>query len=503
MAPPPSAAQALETNRAYAGELQSLLTTLSQQEQQLKDEIQALERRRAIQRAKSAMNALLLGRQSTTSGGAAALDASVFEPESKYKKKTNERLRSYIRLQPSFFHDSDGDEVDAEDDSDDSSRPKKKRRRVAAKPSGHSEPRPNADTMALRAHANESFVAAPAKCFSAKERAIVKTFAQNLLHSGKHTEPIPLEAWNAITKQKPVIHRSPFACKLRWELHDRPGLRLCAWTKQEDEALRALASGQTDASLVNKWDQIAARMPMPGRPPVHCLIRYQTKLCATNLNTSFTAEEDAMIHEAVEVFGERWNIIADLMDGHVPEQIRHRWQYSLTPNLRQGKFSVIEDRRLLLALYIYHDRTTPFQKESVAWNAVGHHVPGRTLPQLRDRFLNSLNSEVKFGSWSKEDDAKLLAAVQEIGLSVTGTWARIASELGNRSDNQVMRRWKYLAPLEYARHQEQKKTNAVLPQIFQRSLRTVNLVKSKRSNYNAEEGESENPDESFIAMLTM
>lgn len=501
MASPPSAAQALEVNRAYAAELQSLLATLSQQEQQLKDEIQALERRRAMQRAKSAMNALLLGRQSPSSG-AAALDATVFEPsrESKYKKTKSEALRSYIRQQPSFFRDSDAEVDDDDDDDDDSSRPKNKRRRIA-KPNAHSEPRPNADTMELHVHANESFVAVPAKCFSAKERSIVKAFAQNLLHSGKHTEPIPLQAWNEITKQKPIIHRSAFACKLRWELHDRPGLRLCAWTKQEDEALRALASGQVDASLVNQWDEIAARMPMPGRPPVHCLIRYQSKLCATNLNTSFTTEEDAMIHEAVDVFGERWNIIADLMDGHVPEQIRHRWQYCLAPNLRQGKFSVIEDRRLLLALYIYHDKTTPFQKETVAWNAVGHHVPGRTLPQLRDRFLNSLNSEVVFGSWSKEDDAKLLAAVQEIGLSVTGIWARIAAELGNRSDNQVLRRWKYLAPLEYARHQKQKKVNMTLPQIFQRSLRTVNLVKTKRSSYNAEEGEPENPDTDFVAML--
>lgn len=477
---------ALAANRALEAQLRAVAATLADEEQQLQQRIQAARQRLALRRAGRAVAALGLRTSAAPASSARGLTVDVFAkaPESRYKPVAPDPPRSFIRPKRSFFSDEAQDQ------------PRKKGR----KPRGFheqlrvqrleqqqqmqrggdpSEPAPNADTLALRRHAHEAFVAAPPTVFAPKERQQLREFAdaqlqlRRALDGGQDTSnSLPLATWNLLTTRgKAPIQRSGFACMLRWELHDKPGLRLCAWTKAEDAALRALASGDVDPALVNRWEEIARRMPEPGRPPVHCLIRYQSKLCAANVNSSFSREEDALIHQAVGVFGERWNIIADLMDGRVPEQIRHRWQQSLSPHVKHGKFSVVEDRRMLLALYAYHDRATPFRKEAAAWTDVSHHVPGRLQPPLRDRFLNSLNSEISFTPWKPQDDDKLLRLVAELGWSCPGLWARVAAELGNRSDSQVARRWKSLAPDEYEQYRKEKaRAAAALPAIFQRPI---------------------------------
>ncbi|GLE10713.1 hypothetical protein PINS_up022930 [Pythium insidiosum] len=184
------------------------------------------------------------------------------------------------------------------------------------------------------------------------------------------------------------------------------------------------------------------------------------------------------------------------MDGRIAEQLRHRWQLSLSPSVKLGKFSVIEDRRLLLALFAYHDREEAFHQNSVAWHQICHHIPGRPPPPVRDRFLNSLNPEVTFRSWTKQEDEIIVRTVMDAGFDGVGLWPRLAAELGNRTDNQVARRARYLLPLEYREHQQKKlqnKGDEDLPVIFRRpSMRRKNAYASaeyeRRSSYRGEEG---------------
>ena len=82
-----------------------------------------------------------------------------------------------------------------------------------------------------------------------------------------------------------------------------------------------------------KWHEIAKRIPVPGRPAAHCLTRYQTALNAGNTRSTFAPEIDAILREAVLVFGEKSHVVAELPDGRVSEQIRHRWQLSLALGL--------------------------------------------------------------------------------------------------------------------------------------------------------------------------
>lgn len=495
--PAPALVQdALRASRAYEAELRGLADALAADEAALVARIRSLRRRRALKRAELAANKLLAPSASRGATATAAAGDAVFEREveSAYKK-VGVVPRSFIRAKRSFFYDDEAAEA-------------AKRRRLwpgsggpdgGEQLAGLAEPTPNQDTLSLRLHSHEAFLATPSRVFSAKERELVRRFAAE--HSGvvgasDALVRLPLDVWRHIASQRPAVLRPPFACKLWWELHEDPRLRLCAWTKQEDERLRQLATGVVDPAIVNDWEEIARRMPVAGRPPVHCLIRFQTKLCASNVHSSFSPDEDALIRRAVAVFGEKWNVVADLMDGRVPEQIRHRWQLSLAPNIRQGKFSIIEDRRLLLAIAAYQNKAEAFQKDRVAWNDVAHHVPGRTQPAMRDRFLNSLNPELTFAAWSAREDELIRSRVQDLGLDRAGIWATIAGELGNRSDNQVMRRWKYLEPTEYDRYKADKQRNQTLTAVFRRPTlgrrsASSKAVNQKRSTYNAKDSEQD------------
>jgi predicted CopG family antitoxin len=370
-----------------------------------------------------------------------------------------------------------------------------------------SEPLPNIDTLLLRQHCHEAFHAVPLCSFSPKEREIVCNFVSKLQGTCSSTSNCTPEQWsNSIWNQindgfGEKIQRSGFECKLWWELNANPKRRFSAWTKEEDFTLKALAEGQVDPLIVNNWIEVAKQMPFPGRPPVHCLIRYQTKLNEYMVNRQFTPEEDEMLQEAVQVFGERWAVIADLMDGRVADQLRTRWTRSIAPGIRAGKFSTEEDRRLVLAIYSHYcmendldDTSNGFDADKIEWHEIVPHIPGRTAISLRERFVNSLNPQVNMKKFTKEEDDTLLQLVHEADLlNEHGVWSRIAAQLDNRKDNQVWRRWKALAPIEYEQFLKRKRQNQSLPEIFSRPTkrRRGKLKHNRVIFFDAEQKEQE------------
>ncbi|CAI5741536.1 unnamed protein product [Hyaloperonospora brassicae] len=460
--PSDAIADALSANCALVAELQSLEQSLAQEESTLLARTQCIRRQVALRRAQRAMDTLLARAPSHET-----LSQRYAKTLRSRKKSTGVVPRSYIRQHVSFFADEVVEERKVgrprkkgkeQDEADDQAVRELRDARDAAHKALRrlSEPPCNADTEFLRAHSHESFVAGPPTIFTSRERKVVADFAEDFYMTHAANVEIPLQAWNKLRawqetrkSRKFPIERSGFACKLWYDLHESPTLRLGAWTKEEDAALRRLATGQEDPELVNKWHEIAKRMPVPGRPAAHCLTRYQTALNAGNTRSIFTPEEDQILREAVPVFGEKWNVIADLLDGRVSEQIRHRWQLSLAPGLRRGKFSLIEDRRLLLALRAYVPKGSEFNQDQVPWNDICHHVPGRTQPALRDRYVNCINPDLSSRKFTKQEDELILARMREWGIESPRLWPRLAAELSGRTKSQLCRRWRQLDPDAY------------------------------------------------------
>lgn len=100
---------------------------------------------------------------------------------------------------------------------------------------------------------------------------------------------------------------------------------------------------------------------------------------------------------------------------------------------RARPWTEYEDQRLICAIY-------RFGFES--WISVASFVGnGRTRSQCSQRWNRCLNPKISKGTWSKEDEEKLLKLAKEHGKK---SWTKIAQEFGNRSDVQCRYRYRQL-----------------------------------------------------------
>lgn len=144
------------------------------------------------------------------------------------------------------------------------------------------------------------------------------------------------------------------------------------------------------------------------------------------MKSKWTEEEDELLRQTVERYGvKNWQQVANCIEGRTGQQCLHRWQKTLDPNIRRGRWTAEEDKMLTFAVGAYGVGN---------WVKIQQHVPGRTDVQCRERWVNILSPNVKSGPWTAEEDRKLREATERHGL---GKWAQIAQELFPRTDNQV------------------------------------------------------------------
>lgn len=75
------------------------------------------------------------------------------------------------------------------------------------------------------------------------------------------------------------------------------------------------------------------------------------------------------------------------------------------------------------------------------WPLVASLVGDRTISQCKQRWHRVLDPKISKANWSREEEQKLLNAVQKYG---DKAWTTVASEMGNRSDTQCRFRYKFL-----------------------------------------------------------
>lgn len=100
---------------------------------------------------------------------------------------------------------------------------------------------------------------------------------------------------------------------------------------------------------------------------------------------------------------------------------------------RTRPWMLYEDQRLLAAILRYG-----FENWVMIAEFVGN---GRTRSQCSQRWNRGLNPKISKGTWSKEEEEKLMRLVSENG---DKSWTKISMEFGNRSDVQCRYRYQQL-----------------------------------------------------------
>mmetsp|Transcript_9537 Transcript_9537/g.12457 ORF Transcript_9537/g.12457 Transcript_9537/m.12457 type:complete len:680 (-) Transcript_9537:1738-3777(-) len=141
-------------------------------------------------------------------------------------------------------------------------------------------------------------------------------------------------------------------------------------------------------------------------------------------------EEDAQLKSLVKRFGTGdWKKIQQKMPGKTTSQIQYRWSKVLRPGLRKGTWTQEEDEKL-----IQYVSSTPKKN----WGEIAALIAGRSAKQCRERWCYNLDPSINKEAWKPDEDRILVEAQSQLG----NRWAHIASLLPGRTENAVKTRFK-------------------------------------------------------------
>lgn len=112
----------------------------------------------------------------------------------------------------------------------------------------------------------------------------------------------------------------------------------------------------------------------------------------------WTPKEDAQVVELVREFGTKWAVVASYMTNRTGKQVRDRYTNYLQPNIKTDVWTEEEDQ-LLINLYFELGKK---------WSMIANRIPGRTENQVKSRFYTHLKKHVEGRSAPKkaEQDKK-------------------------------------------------------------------------------------------------
>ncbi|KAF9108041.1 Myblike DNAbinding domain-containing protein [Mortierella sp. GBA35] len=128
-------------------------------------------------------------------------------------------------------------------------------------------------------------------------------------------------------------NRNAVQCMTRWTKSLNPAIRRGRWLKEEDGALRAAF----EVYGGGRWAKI--QQHVLGRTDIQCRERYMNILTPNLQSGPWTKEEVERLDRLVEEHGEKWSLIASLMNGRTDNQCARRWKmtaYEVKRN-RKGK----------------------------------------------------------------------------------------------------------------------------------------------------------------------
>lgn len=164
--------------------------------------------------------------------------------------------------------------------------------------------------------------------------------------------------------------------------------------------------------------------------------------------------EDIVLKNAVKKYGEdKMDLVSQRIFYNTRDinQCKQRWKKALQPGLVKGKWTKEEDS---LVLEMMKASSVPGGggESQTKWSDIAKRLPGRLGEQVKSRWVNHLDPEIRKGVWTKTEMDLLTEAQKELG----NKWADIARRIPGRSESSVKNRW-YNAKTSDKRNADKRK----------------------------------------------
>ncbi|GAB5591352.1 Myblike DNAbinding domain-containing protein [Umbelopsis nana] len=244
------------------------------------------------------------------------------------------------------------------------------------------------------------------------------------------------------------------------------------FTKEEDKKLLKLY-----AKYPRQWSRIASEFDQ--RAPPAILNRYKALTSKDIYYGPYKKAEIEELKKLVAKYGENdWAKVANEMPRkRDPLVIRRTWMEALDPQHTRGPWTAAEDKALMEAIPIYHT-----EGNQVDWSAVADVVRTRNRKQCYERFMYQLNPSHARGRYTPLEDAKILTAVQKYG---DKDWLKIKEVTGiHRTTRNISAHYKYYLDPSIDRSpwsEEETKTMVELFEKHESMAEVREIMKSRRS----------------------
>ena len=172
-----------------------------------------------------------------------------------------------------------------------------------------------------------------------------------------------------------------------------------------------------------QWKKISNYFP--NKNPLQCFSRYK-RIRPGIVKGSWSKEEDAQIKILVKTYGKAWTKIAKILNTRNGKQIRDRFTNVLDPEIKKGKFSDEEDK-LLIKLYISH---------GPKWAIISKYFPNRTADMIKNRFHSSIK-KIFFTQDLVTKQTKSMISLKEKKLSALQENEVLSHQLNNNKSNVI------------------------------------------------------------------
>lgn len=223
---------------------------------------------------------------------------------------------------------------------------------------------------------------------------------------------------------------SPEECKRFWHLYLKPTINKSRWERSEDEKLKE----SVEEMGVQDWERIAQSLGT-SRTQYQCVVHYSNRVCDKQEFAvgKWTKEEDERLLNVINSakVGEfiPWTKVASYMGDRNHCQIYNRYVNCLDPKLVKGRFSKEEDLLIVAGIEVF----------GATYKEMASLMSNRSHNQIRERYeRHLLNKTAKTGSFSLEEDERLLKLVDKHG---ERNFALVAKEMKTRSRTQVRQRY--------------------------------------------------------------